>query len=163
MSTALASRRLTIRQGEHLKHVDSYDGPRRWFYVYIYDTIEELRRAARRYDRGHRTDHSDTYAVCQLRPQRSRYDRKAKQWQPVGLANFMGVIRFHLSDGPRIDIEVMVHEVTHMAIEIYRLDFAVAYMADLGDGNTTEQEEILCFIIGDLANQVGMAFLDAGL
>lgn len=88
-----------------------------WFYVYIYDTVEELRRAARKYREYGGPEFDDTMACFQPRFT-VRYEKhpKYKKGKPTRCANtaFIGVMRFcRESLVPHIVIHESVHAATH--------------------------------------------------
>lgn len=125
-----------------------FTGRRLWWWVRIYDTVEELREAAHQhhpwYGRGH---WADTAGVHQPAPFRERVSGSGK-WEIVAPPNgFMGVIRLC---GP-FTVEQVAHEATHAALYAYRT--TKARDVRLGD-ECGDREELLCYLVGEIADSI---------
>lgn len=132
---------LSVSTNAHLL----YKGPRRWFRLVVHPTREDMRRAARRYD-GTELD-PEASACCQPTP--VKFDGSDP-------AHFGGVVRFVHGD---MTAEIVIHEMTHAAAVVYRMD--VDPVIDLGNG-CRHEEETLTHLIGDLADGALTTLIEAG-
>lgn len=119
--------------------------PRRWWWVRVYDTPDQLRAAAHRSVPGYGRAHwSDTLGCCQPVPQRIRIHRDGTE-QPVEPANgYAGTIRLAAT---HLTPEVLAHETLHAAAAVYRMN--VHHAVSLGNG-CRRNEERLAYIHGEL-------------
>ncbi|MET9517402.1 hypothetical protein [Streptomyces sp. NPDC002994] len=81
--------------------------------------------------------------------------------EPGYFAEALGVCHAYTSPGPtmalirlwrqRLGTSVIVHEVTHAAMGIYRMDWLPEHG---GPEDALENEEVLCYLVGDLTRRV---------
>jgi len=113
------------------------NGPRRWWWVRIHDTLPALRAAAMAYSSTEQF--SDCYACVQVK----RWcDPAGRYWYPD--SGYCGVMRFAAG---HIGGEIAAHELLHAALAIYRID--VDPDAQLGP-DICEAEEQLAYLFGEL-------------
>jgi phytoene dehydrogenase-like protein len=73
-----------------LRHAHQvYGGPRRYFHVFIHDTVDEMRQAAKAYN-GEAVD--DALAVCQPAPVREQLADDGETWEQVEPPHFGGIL-----------------------------------------------------------------------
>lgn len=116
--------------------------------VTVYDTVEELRRAADRYTRavGTYTDgefdraYGVTHSFLSI-----FYDADGELERLGPSAAHIRLFRGGLGTG------VVTHEITHAALGIYRQD-CLERRGSVHDD--MEQEETVCYLVGDLAARI---------
>ncbi|MGE3463908.1 MAG: hypothetical protein AB7I04_18520 [Pseudomonadales bacterium] len=110
-------------------------GYRRVVSVVVYDTVEELQVAAARYRREEPGFFAQAQAVTQPRVHLSiAADGSERRYDGCG------VVRLVKGQGAGI----LAHEMTHMALAIYRDDMGRASLRNM------KNEETLCHIVSDL-------------
>lgn len=105
-------------------------------YVYVYDTVEEMREAALRYNDEFR-DLSETYGICH---RRTAVD--AETHEDVRHEAIMRLAAPHCTTG------IVSHELTHAAAYFYSQEYK------LNKRTKIEDEEKLCYLVGDLMHKV---------
>lgn len=151
-----------LHRAQRLAHVltivrptwpDSRGSARPWIRVVLHDTVDQLRRTAKRSRPGE--DNSEAVGLFMPAPWRERYDKAAKMWLPVsnGLAGTIRLAREHLST------EIVAHECVHAAVHLYRQ----YHRPDGSVGETSgPDEEILAYYAGELVALVNDALHEMG-
>lgn len=125
----------------------SRTGHKRRVRVLVYDTIEEMQKAASRYCPEH--DNFENALACS-QPCFSRFvhedGRETDSWSA-------GCVRFVKGE---MGATVLSHEMVHMGLAIYRNDFPRAPLGNM------KNEEVLCHIVSDLVRSATSKFWDAG-
>lgn len=119
-----------------------------WVRVRIYNSVEDLREAARRlHPWTSRAEWSNCYGCFQPVPYRERFNPRTGKFVVVRPPNhFRGTMRLFRP----FTYEVVAHEITHAALTIYRMD--VRANANFGMG-CSETEEKFAYILGQLSDQ----------
>lgn len=117
--------------------------PRRWWWVRIYPTVEQLRAAATRSSPG--TDFGQAYGVCHT----------ARWWTETGLRygkrGYAGVIRLAQ---PHLTGEIVGHELLHAAVAVYRMTINPDVRVGRACG---PREEALAYLFGELYSSFATA------
>lgn len=121
-------------------------GPRRWCWVRVHDTVEQLRTAAQRLNPRVAHDRNGDgwqgcYGVFQPSPSWHN-DAGETWWHPNGYAGTIRVAKGHVT------AEIVAHELVHAATQIYRMN--VRRRVQLGT-ETGQREEDLAYIYGELS------------
>ncbi len=138
---------------------DRWNGPKRYIRILVYDTLEEFEKASVSHERrrsGSKLPWDDAVGGFFPVNRRERYNKKTKKWYPID-RHFAGTMRLvdeYCSD------EVIFHETTHAAIQIYRQDCEDDVR--LGEG-CDNREENLAYIIGDLGSQICAKLIESGV
>jgi len=121
-------------------------GVRRTLDVWVYDDVEAMRAAARRFFPEHA--YLTTGACCQIPGY--RFPRPAGPW--------FGIIRYFRG---QLDTETIVHEIAHAAMEIYFAD------CTSWDSRTRAHfrgdNEAIAYLVGELASRVTQGMRRAGI
>lgn len=134
-----------------------WSGPKKYVRIVIHDTHEQFLKGAEDY-RPDAVTPPDPPVACFHPPVIvEHYDKRLKRWVRRSSLHFAGTIR--MSQDWLTD-EIIVHEVTHAAIEIYRRDYAKR--PDLGL-HCGKNEENLAYLIGELSNHVINAVKNSGI
>lgn len=116
--------------------------------VVVYDTADEMRAAARKY---HSADDGYMNAIGLSQPQFSFiYDEDGAEKR----GQAAGVVRLVREE---MGAAVLAHEMTHMALAIYREDSGKASLRNM------KNEETLCHIVSDLVRSANHQFWKAGI
>lgn len=130
---------------------ECWDGPKRWFRVFIHETVEELQTAARRY--SPHIEWKNAYGCFHPVPLRERHvDGK---WENASNSHFAGVIRLWAGD---VNAHVVSHEIVHAAAAVYRMD--VRPVVSLGRECGIPEEDF-AYIVGDLTASLAVVLHDA--
>ncbi len=113
--------------------------PSRWWHVRVYDTAAELRAAARAHDPGMDLD-PEAYGVCH----HARWVNDDATGYRYGKRGYAGVVRFTRE---KLSDEIIVHELTHAALAVYRMN--VAEDVHIGE-DVGHEEEALAYLAGEL-------------
>lgn len=108
-------------------------GPKRQVTVQVYENVDVLRAAAAWYTGTESHHFSDSLGVCHAYTQPGKTAALIRLWRQ------------------RLGTSVVVHGVTHAALGIYRTDWLPEHGTPEAD---LENEEVLCYLIGDLASRV---------
>jgi hypothetical protein len=122
-------------------HHPMWGGQKRYIRVFVYDTPEELRKAA-----GH--GGGDFVGCFEPVPTREFYNITLNRWEQLEHPNWGGVMRLCR---PHLHYAVLVHESAHAAAAIYRMD--VKKQLNLGYG-CHANEEMFSYLLGDIADGV---------
>jgi hypothetical protein len=114
----------------------------------VYDTVKELQVAAHRYNPS-----TDGFANALAVSQPRVHFTIAEDGSEKRTSN-CGTIRFVKG---QMGAAIVSHEMVHMALAIYREDFGKASLRNM------KNEETLCHIVSDLADQATNKFWKAGL
>lgn len=137
--------------------------PHRWFWVRVYSSAKDMRRAAARYG-PEGLAHFSRANACVQRVWAFHEEDDTEFKNPIYPDNgFAGVIRFNAQD---MWTEVVYHELLHAATIVYRMNVAEdiqlgtgVYDSSLADPyDVLANEEELAYIYGQLA-----ADMDKGL
>jgi hypothetical protein len=123
-----------------------------WFWVFVYENVEDLREAATNYEKGRGTNkvYEDCLGICH--PYERVIIEKGKSEVRHDNAGIIRLSRGYLST------EIVSHEALHAAFWIYRLDFGNKENANFGK-NCSQKEENLCHIYGQLfTNMTGKLY-----
>lgn len=138
----------------------SYSGegrPRRWFHVFVYDTLEAMHLAAAKYDRSMVAFEADALGLVQESP--ITYDDDDEHFTgPMYYTQggFSGVVRLTKEN---LRLEIVLHEAIHAACIIYRRMYDRELV--LGDGfGSIEGEERFAYIYGHIAEHMILALDD---
>ena len=133
----MTARRITLRSNP------IGDGYWVWFYVYVYDTVAQLQRAAVKYSNDSGWYHENTLACFQPR-YTVRYDSKGKA-ERCSNSKFLGFMRLtteFLNPG------IVIHECSHAATNYLRvLNLSSRYMI----GNSIENEEAFAYAVQEFS------------
>jgi hypothetical protein len=117
-------------------------GPRRWCWVRIHDTVEDLRVSAHRNAPWHEREWWSECVGC-FQPTAVRLDKATGE--PKEPANgYAGTLR--LAEG-WVTAEIVAHELIHAALCIYRMNVKPDVRLGQGCG---KREEDLAYIYGEL-------------
>lgn len=128
-------------------HQPMYDGPKRYIRVYVYDTVDELRKAAGRFS-FNPSSSDPNRAIGMFSPPPTKEFYNGKQWIKTNYPHWGGMMRLCKE---YLCYEVVTHECFHAACSIYRMD--IKTQINLSHG-TFEREEQLAYIAGDLCAQL---------
>lgn len=110
-----------------------------WFYVFVYQTHDELRRAATKYSPEEGPNYFVHAAACFQPRYTVRYDKRGKPQRCANTA-FLGVMRLSME---RLEPLVVIHESTHAAIQYVRaLKLKDQFM--LGTKPSDRGSDLLC-------------------
>lgn len=123
-----------------------WGGPKRWIRIVVHETTAEFQAAASKYQPN--ADWDGTAGAFHPTAHRERWDEKTKEWVATSDPYFAGVMRLSKE---QLDNETIVHECVHAGAAIYRSN--IKSKVSLGD-DVTQNEEYLCYIVGDLARDV---------
>lgn len=118
-----------------------------WFYVYVYETPEELRKAAAKY--RHDDEGWEGTVGC-FQPQIScKVDKKGNSIRTAS-TTFIGVMRLCVGHMQQF---VIIHESTHAAINLVR---AMAYQNGRSDPDFEDinVEEALCYATHEISRSL---------
>lgn len=114
-----------------------------WFYVFIYETNDELRKAATKYSSYHDYDHfTDTLACFQ-----PIFTVRYNNHKPVSCAKtaFIGVMRFSME---AFKPHIIIHEAAHAAVHyVCSLNLETEYKL----GDDIKNEEALCYAVHEFS------------
>ena len=135
--------------------------PHRWFWVRVYDTVENLRKGAARYG-AEPVGHFDRAVACVQRVWALHSLDDVEHLNPIFPASgFAGVIRLSQEN---LYTEIIFHELVHAAAIVYRLNvnpdmqLGTGIVADdLDSGSVLANEESLAYIYGSLAADMDTA------
>jgi hypothetical protein len=108
-------------------------GSRRGLAVQVYEDLADLRDAATRYIGADPSHFAEALGVCHAYREPGPTAALIRLWRH------------------RLDTSVVVHEITHAAMGIYRMDWLPKYGAPEDD---MENEETLCYLVGELTRGV---------
>lgn len=127
--------------------------PPGWIRVVVYDDVEHLRRDAGRYSPGF--DHSDTEACFQGRDYTVELDEDDRVTEPA--SPYAGTMRLLTEHGAA----TIAHEATHAALAMYARQHRGTL--DLTEPESIDDEEVLCYAVGDIVGGVVSALLQRGV
>jgi hypothetical protein len=118
-----------------------YTSPRRWCWVRIHDTVEELRDAAHHHRPHHGRDWWDECAGCfHPAPIRTSASGEVKE-ATNGYAGTLRLAATHVTP------EIVAHELVHAALCVYRMNVKPDVRLGTGCG---QREEDLAYLYGEL-------------
>lgn len=144
---------MTVRFAVHTQNRQSPPG---WIRVVVHDTVSDLRAAAARYARevgDHNHDHTETAACWQGRGFRVHVDDAGLVDEPAGA--YAGVLRLL----PEHGVATVAHECTHAALALYYRQHAL----EINVKGPMQDEEVLCYAVGDLVGQIVVALRARGV
>lgn len=130
-----------------------WGGPKRWIRIVVHETTAEFQAAAAKYQPN--ADWDGTAGAFHPAAHRERWDSKTGEWVPTSDPYFAGVMRLSKE---QLDNETIVHECVHAGVAIYRSN--IKQKVNLGD-DVSDNEELLAYLIGDLARDVFAALKEA--
>lgn len=116
-------------------------GPRRWCWVRIHDTVEDLRAAAHRFRPHHGRD---WWAECEgcFHPAPIRVTASGEVKESAN--GYAGTLRLAVT---HVTSEIVAHELVHAALCVYRMNVKADVRLGTGCG---QREEDLAYICGEL-------------
>lgn len=125
-----------------------WNGPKRYVRIYLYDTVEELRKAASRFH--YEAPDSDTNKASGIFTPPTQHFKYAKDGSETDLTDphYGGMIR--LARG-HLTTEVIAHECIHAACAIYRLDITKSVVLWT---HCNLREEQFAYLVGQLTDEV---------
>lgn len=109
-----------------------------WFYCYIYDTADELRKAAYAYRRSGTAEYWEGTQGC-FHPSLSFGVNKRGKYERVASSKFIGVMRLNREN---LLPHIVIHECVHAAINYVNV-LKISNGYKVGDSNLAS-EEALC-------------------
>jgi len=130
------------------RHHPMWNGPKRYVRVYLYDTVEELRDAARRFH--YFAPDSDTDKATGLFTPAYQHFKYAKDGSEIDLTDkhYAGMMRLCV---PHLTYEVVAHECVHAACAIYRMDITKSVVLHT---HCNLREEQFAYLAGQLTDEI---------
>lgn len=128
----------------------SHTGYKRTVQIIVYDELDEMQEAAKRYIHASEGAFSYALAVSQPRESYPVYE-DGSYGEPSTSAGVIRFVKGYMGAG------VVAHEMVHMALAIYRRDRKRAPLGNM------KNEETLCHIVSDLTARAVNKFYAAGL
>lgn len=115
-----------------------------WFYVFIYETVDELRSAARKYWGGGEDGYHDDTLACFQPRYTVRYSKLGKT-ERCANTKFLGVMRLTTE---HLNSSIVIHECVHAATNYLRvLRLSSRYMV----GNSILNEEAFAYAVQEFS------------
>lgn len=136
-----------------------YHGPKRWFWVRVYDGLGPLRKIANRVapDHGYDECYGCVQEVTPWIPEDYDGDQDDLPVSELGFPDdgFAGVVRLAAE---WLYPEIVQHEVLHAAVTVFRMNVCQRPVLNGLLDNTRDNEEYLAYFVGQLS-----ADMDDGL
>lgn len=131
-----------------------WNGPKRYIRIFLYDDVEDLRKAASRHYYNFADNRPDrAVGMFSPAPQRLFIDRNDNEIDKTD-KHWAGVMRLCTE---YLTYEVVTHECVHAAAAIFRMD--IKKLIVLGYG-AYEREEQFAYLVGNLCDDVIWALRD---